>query len=84
MVIGGQGARLTIANCTCCGSLTREEDEANARFIAAAPVVAQALADLSEAVRRIRDGERNGGAFGMLSIADDAAREALDLAGVKR
>ena len=42
-VYGGEGARVTVADTTCCGSLTRSEDEGNARFIAAAPDMLEAL-----------------------------------------
>ena len=42
-VYGGSGARLTVADTTCCGSMTRAEDEANAQLIAAAPDLLAAL-----------------------------------------
>ena len=47
-VYGGSGARLTVADTTCSGSMTRAEDEANAQLIAAAP-------DLLNMLRRIVD-----------------------------
>jgi len=44
-VWGGTGARLTICDTTCCGSMTAEEDKANARLIAEAPAMLDALRD---------------------------------------
>ena len=38
-------ARMTVADTACCGSLTRDEDEANAVLIAAAPELLKALVD---------------------------------------
>ena len=49
-VYGGSGARLTVADTTCSGSMTRAEDEANAQLIAAAPDLLAALNDLTNAV----------------------------------
>ena len=48
-VYGGSGARLTVADTTCSGSMTRAEDEANAQLIAAAP-------DLLAMLERVLDG----------------------------
>ena len=51
---------------------------ANARLIAEAPAMLAALKRLSDAIKPIRDGERNGAAFGQLSISDDEIRSILD------
>jgi hypothetical protein len=57
--------------------ITLNEQVANARLIAQAPAMREALQKLSEAVRPTRDGKRDGGTFGALSAADDAARAIL-------
>ena len=55
----------------------QETAGANARLIAAAPEMLAALKKMSEAVSLLRDGERNGAAFGMVGIAHDEARETI-------
>jgi len=55
----------------------QETAQANARLIAAAPDMLAALKKMSEAVSLLRDGERNGAAFGMVGIAHDEARETI-------
>jgi hypothetical protein len=50
---------------------------ANARLIASAPDLLAACKDLSSIIAHIREGERNGGVFGELSISDDKARDAI-------
>jgi len=43
----------------------------------AAPVILAALKALSNAVAPTREGKRDGGTFGNLSLADDVARAAI-------
>lgn len=59
-VYGGSGARTTIASTACCGSLTREEDEANARLIAAAPDLAAVLRAYASLRKRWQDDDEFG------------------------
>jgi hypothetical protein len=60
MVWGGAkgSCRNTICDCTCAGSITRDEDEANARLIAAAPDLLcwlEAIISQGEAQRKAGD-----------------------------
>lgn len=68
--------------CGCC--LRRERDALGTRYDsvycplhAQAGAMREALQKLSEAIRPTRDGKRDGGTFGALSAADDAARAIL-------
>ena len=59
-VYGGSGARLTVADTTCSGSMTRAEDEANVQLIAAAPdllAACSAVAEDSRLVCNLETGE---------------------------
>jgi len=88
-VFGGTGARTTIANTTCAGSLTRDTDEKNATLIADAPILLEKCRQLEsllcsskdyvdsvyqEACESARTGELANGAGELL----DAIASAID------
>lgn len=58
--------------------LQAEDERAHLRIVNAA--LLEALEALSEAVKPTREGKRDGGTFGRLSVADDIARDAIALA----
>jgi hypothetical protein len=71
------GARNTVADTTCCGSLTREQDEANATLIAAAPDL---YAALERVIAFVDYGTIQNTTNANVAMALDSARAALDKA----